>query len=68
MAHKIKVLSTIVSCGFCAGMIACSKLDAPTGVYVCIAGCFVSFLVNMVATAKQNQKILEDALKQEPKP
>ena len=68
MAKIIKALSVIVSCGFCVGMIVCSKLGIQTGVYVCIAGCFVGFLTNMLATAQINKKILEDTLKQEPKP
>ena len=64
MAKIIKALSVIVSCGFCVGMIVCSKLGIQTGVYVCIAGCFAGFLTNMLATALKNRKLVEEQLKQ----
>ena len=63
MAKILKVLSVIVACSFCAGMIVCTKLESQMGVYVCIAGCFLSFLVSMAATAQQNKKIVEENLK-----
>ena len=66
MAKIVKAISVIGSCGFCAGMIVCSKLGIQTGVYVCIAGCFVGFLTNMLATAQENKKIVEKQLKQHP--
>ena len=65
MARKIKVLSTILSCGCCVAMIVCTKLGSQVGVYGCIAGCFAGFLVSMIATAQENKKIVEDNLKKE---
>ena len=65
MARIIKIISTLVSCAFCIGMIASTKAESQVGVYVCIAGCFVSFLVSMMATAQQNKKIVEERMKKE---
>ena len=67
MARIVKIISTLASCAFCIGMIICTKLESQIGVYVCIAGCFLSFLVSMCATAQENKKIVEANLKQEPK-
>ena len=63
MARIIKIISTLASCAFCIGMIACTKLESQMGVYVCIAGCFLSFLISMIATAQINKKIVEETLK-----
>ena len=63
MARIVKIISTLVSCAFCIGMIACTKAESQMGVYVCIAGCFLSFLVSMIATAQINKKIVEETLK-----
>ena len=63
MARIVKIISTLVSCAFCIGMIACTKVESQVGVYVCIAGCFLSFLVSMIATAQINKKIVEETLK-----
>ena len=65
MARIIKIISTILSCAFCIGMIACTKVESQMGVYVCIAGCFLSFLVSMIATAQINKKVVEESLKKE---
>ena len=65
MTKIIRILSVILSCACCAGMIICTKLDSQTGVYVCMAGCFVGFLGNMLATARENQKTIESNLEQE---
>ena len=65
MARIIKIISTLVSCAFCIGMIACTKVESQMGVYVCIAGCFLSFLVSMIATAQQNKRIVEENLKKD---
>ena len=65
MAHIVKIIATILSCAFCVGMIVCTKMDSQTGVYVCIAGCFLGFLVSMFATAQENKKALEESMKQE---
>ena len=65
MARIVKIISTLVSCAFCIGMIASTKAESQVGVYVCIAGCFLSFLVSMIATAQQNKKIVEESLKKE---
>ena len=66
MARIVKIIATIASCGFCAGMIACTQMENQTGVYVCIAGCFAGFLVSMLATAQENKKIVEETLKKGP--
>ena len=66
MAHIVKILSTIASCAFCVAMIVCTKLESQMGVYVCIAGCFLGFLISMFATAQENKKVVEEALKQDP--
>ena len=63
MARIVKIISTLVSCAFCIGMIACTKVESQVGVYVCIAGCFLSFLISMIATAQINKKIVEETLK-----
>ena len=63
MARIVKIISTLVSCAFCIGMIASTKAESQVGVYVCIAGCFLSFLVSMIATAQINKKIVEETLK-----
>ena len=65
MARIVKVLSTLASCAFCIAMIVCTRLESQMGVYVCIAGCLLSFLVSMGATAQENKKIVEDNLKKE---
>ena len=65
MAKIIKVISILSACAFCIGMIICTNLAFQTGVYVCIAGCFASFLVSMLATARENRNIVEANLKQE---
>ena len=65
MARIVKIISTLVSCAFCIGMIACTNAGSQMGVYVCIAGCFLSFLVSMMATAQLNKKIVEESLKKE---
>ena len=65
MARIIKIISTLVSCAFCIGMIASTKAESQVGVYVCIAGCFLSFLVSMMATAQQNKRIVEENLKKD---
>ena len=63
MARLVKILATIASCAFCIAMIVCTKLESQMGVYVCIAGCFLSFLISMIATAQINKKIVEENLK-----
>ena len=65
MARIVKIISTLVSCAFCIGMIASTKAESQVGVYVCIAGCFLSFLVSMMATAQQNKRIVEEKLKKD---
>ena len=65
MARIVKIISTLVSCAFCIGMIASTKAESQVGVYVCIAGCFLSFLVSMMATAQINKKIVEETLKKD---
>ena len=65
MARIVKVLATITACAFCVGMIVSTKLESQMGVYVCIGGCLVSFLINMFATAQANKKIVEENLKKE---
>ena len=66
MAHIVKIIATIVSCAFCVGMIVCTNMGSQTGVYVCIAGCLLGFLVSMGATAQENKKAVEESLKQNP--
>ena len=63
MARIVKIISTLASCAFCIGMIVCTNAGSQMGVYVCIAGCFLSFLVSMIATAQINKKIVEETLK-----
>ena len=63
MARIIKIISTLLSCAVCIGMIVCTNAGSQMGVYVCIAGCFLSFLVSMIATAQINKKIVEETLK-----
>ena len=65
MARIVKIISTLVSCAFCIGMIVCTNAGSQMGVYVCIAGCFLSFLVSMMATAQQNKRIVEENLKKD---
>lgn len=61
MARIIRIIAVIASCCACAGMIWCSSAGNETGVYICMGICFVGFLTNMIATARENAKKLEAA-------
>ena len=65
MARIVKIIATLFSCAFCIGMIICTNAGSQMGVYVCIAGCFLSFLISMMATAQQNKRIVEENLRKD---
>ena len=64
MAKILRILAVLTSCGFCAGLIWCSNIQNQTGIYVCIGGCLLGFLANMMVTAHENAKELEAQQKQ----
>ena len=64
MTRFLRILAVLTSCGFCAGLIWASSVQNQTAVYVCIGGCLLGFLANMMVTAHENARELEAQQKQ----
>ena len=64
MSKIIRIIAVIASCAFCAGLIWFSNAQNQTAIYVCLGGCVVSFLINMMVTSHENARDLEAQQKQ----